>query len=166
MVTRARGKHKTNVRASSTTGQPALLYFDPPIEASKKRRADENLGDTVRVMSTADEVKSLKTLILCLLEKEEERVQEIRELRKGLEQVDELRREVQELRKLLKMENVGRTTYAAALKAGNQDVQVTTVNPSSRTASPNQRQKLRVGDDKCSVTVNTTRFKGEKADFV
>ena len=36
---------------------------------------------------------------------------------------------------------------------------------SSRLNTPSQHQKLRVQDDSCSVTINTSRFKGEKGDF-
>jgi hypothetical protein len=41
--------------------------------------------------------------------------------------------------------------------------------PTAASGKPNelkQQQRLRVEDDKCSITVNTSRVKDEKSDFV
>ncbi|KAK1807208.1 hypothetical protein LTR12_018449, partial [Friedmanniomyces endolithicus] len=103
-----------------------------------------------------DEVKSLKTLILRLLENEKVRAEEI----------DGLNREVQEPKKLLRNDDAGKPTYARALKANGQDVQATVVNPVVGPVTPHHQQRLRVEDDKRSITINTARFKGEKTNFL
>ena len=156
VVTRARGKQKVNVKAIPKTVQPVVFHFDQPNDASKRRRAEDDLGDITRDTNTVEQIKGLKTLVLQLLEKEEQRTKEI----------SELKQEVQELKKLVQKDNAGKLTYATVLKASRHDVQTAVNTGVAKAITPTQHHRLRAEDDKCSITINTTRFKGEKTDFV
>ena len=70
------------------------------------------------------------------------------------------------MKKLLQKDNVGKPIYAAALKTDSQARQTTKATLPSSEPTPTQQQRLRVEDDKCSVTINTFRFRGEKADLL
>ena len=67
VVTRARGKQKVNVKAIPKTVQPVVFRFDQPNDASKRRRAEDDLGDITRDTNTVEQIKGLKTLVLQLL---------------------------------------------------------------------------------------------------
>jgi hypothetical protein len=75
-----------------------VFRFDQPNDASKRRRAEDDLGDMTRDTNTVEQIKGLKTLVLQLLEKEEERTKEI----SGQKQ------EVQELKKLVQKDSAGK----------------------------------------------------------
>ena len=156
VVTRARGKQKVSGKAVPRLVQPTVFQFDQPNEVSKRRRAEDDLGDITRDTNAVEQIKGLKTLILQLLEKEEERTKEI----------SELKREVHKLKELIQSEGSSRTTYASALKSTAQVVKTVVSTGTTKAATPTQLHKLRAEDDKCSITINTTRVKGEKRDFV
>ena len=155
-MTRARGKQKVSVKAVPKTVQPVVFRFDQPNDVSKRRRADDDLGDITRDTNTVEQIKGLKILVLQLLENEEERAKEI----------SELKQEVQELKKLVQKDNAGKLTYATVLKANRLDVQATANIGAAKAGTPTQHRRLRVEDGKCPITINTTRFTGEKTDFV
>jgi hypothetical protein len=91
VVTRARGKQKVNGKAGPKAVQPVVFPFDQPNDVSKRKRAEDDLREITRDTNTVEQIKSLKTLVLQLLEKEEERTKEI----------SKLKQEVQELKKLV-----------------------------------------------------------------
>ena len=156
VVTRARGKQKVSAKAVPRLAQAAVFQFDQPSEVSKRRRAEDDLGDITRDTNTVEQIKGLKTLVLQLLAKEDERTKEI----------SELKQEVCELKKLIQTMGAGQTTYASAVKSTAQVVKTAVSTGTARAATPTQLHKLRAEDDKCSITINTTRVKGEKRDFV
>lgn len=156
VVTRARGKQKVNGKAGPKAVQPVVFRFDQPNDASKRRRAEDDLGEITRDTNTVEQIKGLKNLVLQLLEKEVERTKEI----------SELKQEVQELKKLVQRDSAGKQSYATALKASRHDVQAMVNTGAAKAVTPNQHQRLRAEDDKCSITINTTRVKGEKKDFI
>ena len=106
----------------------------------------------VRVLiraNTVEQIKGLETLILQLREKETQRTKEILGLK----------REIYKQKKLIETENASRKIYASVLKS-------TVSTRTAKAASPTQFHKLRAEDDKCSITINTTRVEGEKKNFV
>ena len=155
-VTRARGKQKVSAEDGPRFVQPVEFQFEQPKELSKRRRDADDLGDITRDTNAVEQIKGLNTLVLQLLEKEEERTKEI----------SELKQEVHELKKLMRTEGAGKTTYASALKLNAPEVQTAVNTGAAKALTPTQTHKLRAEDNKCSITINTTRVKGEKRDFV
>ncbi len=137
-------------------GRAVQFRFDQPNDATKRKRAEDDLGDANRDTNTVEQIQGLKTLVLRLLEKEEERSKEI----------SELKQEVQELKKLVQHGNATKLTYATALKRDQQDTGLAGRTGVANATAPTQHHRLRAEDDKCSITINTTRFKGEKTDFI
>lgn len=78
--------------------------------------------------------------------------------------MEELEREVRELKKLIQVSDnkAQGLTYAAVAKA-NMPIPTTA---SDKANELKQQQRLRVEDDKCSITINTSGVKDEKSDFV
>jgi hypothetical protein len=91
----------------------------------------------------------------------EERMGDICDLR---QEVKELKKEVKELKKLIQVSNdkARGLAYAAVAKA-NMPIPAAT---SDKPDELKQQQRLRVEDDKCFITINTSRVKDEKSDFV
>jgi hypothetical protein len=163
VVTRGRGKKGNNGKASATVGKSIDFHFEQPVEASKKRRVEEQIGDATRGASVSEQIQGLKNLIVRLIDQNEEREEEAR---KQVREIQALRQEMEDMKKLLQQNNSGKATYAATLIAGKQNVQATDNRRSPKQDSPDQSQRMRVEDDKCAITINTSRFKGEKTDFV
>lgn len=168
IVTRAKGKPKQAAKGATTRPKPGVFQFSKEAEVSKKRRAEDALTRSSDGSSTADQIEEVKSLVLRLLDQggtraqeEEERMEEICDLR---QEVRELKKEVRELKKLIQASNnkAQSLTYAAVAKA-NMPIPTAT---SDKPNEPKQQQRLRVEDDKCSITVNTSRVKDEKLDFV
>lgn len=161
VVTRARGRKGTNRKAGTTQENPTVFRFDRPQETSKKRRAEEHLEAAERETSATAQIESLKNLIIQLLDQYDERS---KEAERQTNEIRALRKEVEQLRGLVGKTSVARPSYAAV---------VTKSIPGSATGSGSesrgtgvQSQRMRVDDDGCAITINTSRSKGEKADFV
>jgi hypothetical protein len=164
VVTRARGR-RTNHAAVNTGRETSMVFqFGQPVEASKKRRAEEQPETASREVKLMEQIHGLKAVIQRLLEKEEERKQGIQEMRKEVKEVKELRAELLELKKSVQTGNRGKPTYAAAAAIGNTD-QAYSSKPGMRSGSQDQPQRMRVEDDKWGITINTSRFSGEKTDI-
>lgn len=75
---------------------------------------------------------------------------------------------MRELKKLLQANNAQAQgpTYAAVARANMPMLTVRTTFPRDKKGDVQPQQRLRVEDDKCSITVNTSRVKDEKPDFV
>lgn len=160
VVTRARGRRDTNRKAVTTQENPTVFRFDRPTETSKKRRAEEHLEAAERETSATAQIESLKNLIIQLLDQNEERT---KEAEKQTNEIRALRKEVEQLKGLVGKTSAATPSYAAV---------VTKSIPGSATGRGNgsrsagvQLQRMRVDDDTCAITINTSRFKGEKADF-
>lgn len=161
VVTRARGKNGANKKADTTQGNPTVFRFDRPTETSKKRRAEELLETAGRETSATAQIEGLKNLILQLLDQNEERT---KEAERQTNEIRALRKEVEQLRGLVGKSSVSKPSYAAVITKGI---------PGSATESSGgfrgtgaQSPRVRVDEDVCAITINTSRFKGEKADFV
>ncbi|KAK3109244.1 hypothetical protein LTR53_017716, partial [Teratosphaeriaceae sp. CCFEE 6253] len=113
--------------------------------------------------SVSEQVQSLTGLVGRLIDQNEAREEEVKT---QVREIQALRQEMAEMKKLLQQCNSGKVTYATALTAGISNSHMTDKPSSSTPGSPELSQRMRVEDDKCAVTVNTSRFKGEKADFV
>lgn len=164
VVTRARRKKAGNANAPSNNNGPSTAFrFTQPVEASKKRRAEEQLGDAARRTSVIEQIQSFKNLMVQLINQNEKQQDEIEKQR---EEIGALRQEVEGMRKLLQQNNTGKATYATALMTGMQKVHTAAPCRPSQPDSPKQPQRMRVEDDKCAMTINTSRYKGEKTDLV
>lgn len=82
-------------------------------------------------------------------------------------EVKELKNEVRELKKLIQVNNdtAQGPTYAAVARGNVPISTVTGKCPRDKPGGTKQQQRLRVEDDKCSITVNTSRVKDEKLEF-
>ena len=113
-----------------------------------------------------EQIRSLKSLIVQLIDQNEDRQEEIEKQR---QEIGGLRREMEEMRKLLQQgstANTAKATYATVTAAGVQQAQPSSTARSRERGVSTLPQRVRVEDDKCAITINTSRFKGEKADFV
>ncbi|KAF2677941.1 hypothetical protein K458DRAFT_464363 [Lentithecium fluviatile CBS 122367] len=164
VVTRARRKKAGNANAPSNNNGPSTAFrFTQPVEASKKRRAEEQLGDAARRTSVIEQIQSLKNLMVQLIDQNEKQQDEIEKQR---EVIGALRQEVEGVRKLLQQNNTGKATYATELTTGMQKVHTAAPCRPSQPDIPKQPQRMRVEDDKCAMTINTSRYKGEKTVLV
>lgn len=161
VVTRARGKNGANKKAGTTQENPTVFRFDRPTETSKKRRAEEHLKAAERDTSAAAQVESLKNLILQLLDQNEERT---KEAERQTNEIRALRKEVEQLKGVVGESSVAKPSYAAVITKST-PVSATRSGGESRNTGA-QSQRVRVDEDGCAITINTSRFKGEKADFV
>lgn len=80
-------------------------------------------------------------------------------------EINDLKREVQELKKLLQPRVGDKITRAAALSASSHVGSGTATFQTHRSTPSSAMRKLRAEDDGCSITVNTSRVKGDKTDF-
>ena len=62
VVTRGRGRKANNGKASATSGKSLDFHFEPPVEVSKKRRAEGQIGNATRGTSVSEQIQGLKTL--------------------------------------------------------------------------------------------------------
>lgn len=168
IVTRAKGRPKQ--AAKSTTTRPKTGTSQPGQEAevSKKRRAEDALARSSDGSSTANQIEEVKSLVLRLLDREESKAREDEE---KMEEISDLRQEVRDLKKevreLKKMIQASKNKTQAPTYAEVTRTSMPTAIAKGDTASGmKHQQKLRVEDDKCSITVNTSRVKDEKSDFV
>ena len=164
VVTRAKGKKAGSAKLPTRNDvSTAVFQFSQPVEASKKRRAEEQPGDATGGTSVTEQIQSLKNLIVQLIAQNEEREEEVQ---KQMQEIQALRQEVEGVRKLLQTNGTGKSTYAVALTAGVPKAQATVTGRHPQGSDSSHPQRMRVEDDKCAMTINTSRFKGEKTDFV
>ena len=88
-------------------------------------------------------------------------MEEIADLR---QEVRELKKEVRELKKLIQASK-NKTQVATYADVTRTSVPAATAT-NDKADGMKQQQRLRVEDDKCSITVNTSRVKDEKSDFI
>ncbi|TKA61826.1 hypothetical protein B0A49_11603, partial [Cryomyces minteri] len=175
-ATRGRGRPP-----KATNGTQAVFNFTAKqsAETTRKRRSIEALDETTAKPDMAEQVAQLKDLVLQLIRQQKEEQQrraglekEEQQRRAGLEsKLDELikyriedRKELERLRTLLTENSVRKPTYANMVQAGVQDAETAAADLPSRRSSP-RTTRIRIEDDKCSITINTTRVKGETTDF-
>ncbi|KAK0246925.1 hypothetical protein LTS16_026965 [Friedmanniomyces endolithicus] len=91
---------------------PTDFRFGRQVEASKKRRAEKYLEDASKELSMTDQIQSPKALIVSFYDREEDRLQEMRDMLKEIEKLNELKGEVRELKELLQKDKAGKQTYA------------------------------------------------------
>lgn len=113
-----------------------------------------------------EQIRSLKSLIVQLIDQNEDRQEEIEKQR---QEIGGLRRGMEEMRKLPQQGSTAKTakaTYATVTATGVQSAQMSSTARSLGREGSTLSQRVHVEDDKCTITINTSRFKGEKADFV
>lgn len=163
VVTRAKGRKASNAKIARGENELAHVFqHAQPVETSKKRRAEDQIGNTTRGTGVDEQIAGLKALLIKLIDQNEAREGQVQ---KQIEELHALRCEMERTRKLLQQNKAGRATYAAALASGTQAVQLTGNTHANPQDSPHQSQRMRLEDDKCAITINTSRFKGEKTDF-
>lgn len=162
VVTRARGKKGINGKAGTTRENPIVFRFDRPPEISRKRRAEEHLETADKETGAAAQYQSLKNLIIQLVDHNEERT---RESERQMQEIRALRKEVEELKVLIGKADKAKPSYAAAVTKGTPSTPTAGTGGARNPSRHAQAQRVRVDEDKCAITINTSRFKGEKADF-
>lgn len=83
-----------------------------------------------------------------------------------MQEIRALRKEVDELRVLVGKANTAKPSYAAAVTKSISTSPTADAGGARSLTGHAQAQRIRVDEDKCAVTINTSRLKGEKADFV
>lgn len=139
-----------------------MFCFAHNADTSKKRRAKEQLVDATEGATVKEQIQSLKSLIVQLIDQNEDRQGEIEKQR---QEIGGLRREMEGMRKLLQQSNTAKATYATVTAAGVQHMQKSGAARSAEPEGSKLSQRVRVEDDRCAITINTSRFKGEKTDF-
>ena len=117
VVTRARGELKARAAVPATAVQAPVFRFAHNAEASKKRRAEEQLVNATEGASVQEQIQSLKSLIVQLIDQNEDRQEEIEKQR---QEIGGLRREMEVMRKLLQEGNTAQATYATVTATGVQ----------------------------------------------
>ncbi|GIZ36580.1 hypothetical protein CKM354_000005000 [Cercospora kikuchii] len=158
----ARGKKTNHAAAKAPRGARAVFQFNQPVEASKKRRAEEQLSEAARGRTVTEQIQSLKTLIVQLIDQNEDRQEEVEKQR---QEIGALRSEIETMRKLLQQSKPARATYATAATTGMKAAPTADATRPPRGDRVMHSQRLRVEDDGSAITINTTRFRGEKTDF-
>lgn len=162
VVTRARGKKGINGNAGKTREHPIVFRFDQPPETSRKRRAEEHLETADKETGAAAQYQSLKSLIIQLVDQNEERT---RESERQMQEIRILRKEVEELKVLIENADKAKPSYASAVTKGIPNAPTAGAGGVRSPTGRAQAQRVRLDEDKCAITINTSRFKGEKADF-
>ncbi|GIZ36537.1 hypothetical protein CKM354_000000800 [Cercospora kikuchii] len=107
VVTGARGKKANHAATEAPRGARAVFQFKQPAEASKKRRAEEQLSEAARGRTVTEQIQSLKTLIVQLINQNEDRQEEVEKQR---QEIGALRGEIETMRKLLQQSKPTRAT--------------------------------------------------------
>ncbi|KAF4547060.1 Hypothetical protein D9617_62g044170 [Elsinoe fawcettii] len=179
VVTRRKGRRAAGTSgASKNDGRKTVFHFTQPVETAKKRKADEQPGGGPARTTLTEQVQHLKTLIVQLIDRNGQREEALaremekqrQEMEKQRQKMERLRQEVEGMKKLLQQDNTGRSkaTYAAAAAASGPSTQqagAITIGQASPTNDAGRPQRISVEDDKRAMTINTSRYKGEKADL-
>jgi hypothetical protein len=134
-----------------------------PAKTPEKRRAQEQPGDAAKGINVTEQIQSLKDLIVRLIGRNKENENEFEKQAQGIRA---FQLEIGKIRRLLQKNGEGKATYAATFASGIQQVETATTAQCSEAGAPVLLKRVRVEDDRCAITINTSRFKGEKADFV